>query len=311
MKKVVVLVVLLLPIIAMAAVLPYEAIPLTQPVEVGVMQGLAFPNDTIPLMYDEGIMGTGYGLDAGERIGVKFTPPSYPFELLAVGYAAVNWSDRVNDWNAACDIVIFGDGERPGEETGRLTNAQAEDSSVVNFFDATPLAITVNSGSFYCAVENITDIDPSVGIDVGSPVHRVGWMYTDVGDGTQWYHFSELISEDYPGMTLADTLDVIIRAIGVVAGGIVELEPDVVEFTPSATIVASGATINYTLTEPGAVEITLWDALGRKVGTLYEGHAEAGENVITWDSTLLPRGTYFIYLKTASALKTARVVLVE
>lgn len=313
MKKVLVVLALCVPLAAMLAFTndlgPMEHVEL--PVGMGTVSELALPDDTIPLIEDEGYIGVGFGMDAGDRICVKFTPPSYPFDLWLLGYYAIDWTDRENDWDAPCDLVIFADGERPGEEIGR-GRAQAEDPTIVNLFDVSPLEITIESGSFYAGVENITDIDPSVGMDVDPPQHRLGWMYEDLGPGVQWFSFEELfwvIEGDT--VFLADSLDPVIRAVGIVETGIVELTPDVVTSVSLASIVASGGTINYSIAEAGEVEITLWDALGRSVKTLHAGYADAGEHALAWDGSDLASGTYFIKLRTPYTVKTARFVLIH
>lgn len=297
----------------MAITSPVKTKTLATPLQIQDMSDLALPADTVGLILDEGYGGTGYGLDAGDRIAVQFTPGEYPFKLLAAGYAAIDWGDRQNDWNAPCYLIIYGeDAGRPGSEIAGY-EVQAVDSSVVNLFDLSGENIVINSGSFFCAIENITEIDPSVMIDIKPPVHRAGWFYDDLHDGSglQWYSFGELLSPDYPGISLADTLDPIIRAVGVEGSGIVELKPDVITVTPMATVIASKNTINYTLAESCNVELTLWDAVGCKVKTIYSGHVDAGEHQLTWDSTGLPRGTYFVYLKALNTVTSAKVVLLE
>ncbi|MBD3286398.1 T9SS type A sorting domain-containing protein [candidate division WOR-3 bacterium] len=311
MRRIVLLVGMIIPFVAMAGLETLEAEPYEIPREVRIPAELKLPADTILISYSEYLVIPGSWLYTGQKYAVQFTPPSYPFELLAIGYLAYDFTDHDNDYDVPCDLVVFADGETPGAEIGRLNNAQQTEPLQVAFFDATLLDITINSGSFYCAVENTQDTFPVLAMDIESPVHRRGWMYADVGEGNAWYPFSELISPDYPDMSLADTLDPVIQVIGVTSGGIVELEPDVTEIAPTVAIVASQGTINYILNEPGNVEITLWDGLGRKASTLFTGYSESGEHSLSWDSTDLPRGAYFIHLSVGNLKATSKVVLVD
>ncbi len=57
------------------------------------------------------------------------------------------------------------------------------------------------------------------------------------------------------------------------------------------------ATINFKLTEPGTALLTVYDAYGRKVGTLVDEKLAAGSYNATFDARDLASGTYFYHLQ--------------
>jgi hypothetical protein len=59
--------------------------------------------------------------------------------------------------------------------------------------------------------------------------------------------------------------------------------------------------ISFTLDKPQVVDVTIFDLLGRPVATVFSGRAQAGENVIYWDTQKaglnLASGSYFYRLR--------------
>lgn len=306
MKKVLVVLALCVPFAAMLAVQP--TLNLMEHVNSPFDGSTSMPEE-IELANDEADPWE-YGLimDTGDRLGQQFTPPSYPFEVTQACYVPLTWPDWPDSWKAPCDIVFFAGGSEPGAELDRKENVAATEQGNWNWFDVSDLNITIGSGNFYCAVEYISDSVPGLTIDKGAPVHHTSWLY-DV-DGPTWYPWEE-VDVGMP-QNMGDFLDLVVRVKGNAAGiGEVELRPGGVVIMPSATIVASESSVNYTLPEAGNIDISLWDALGRPVKILYTGHADAGEHTLTWDASSLPSGAYFLKLKTANTVSTAKIVLID
>lgn len=69
--------------------------------------------------------------------------------------------------------------------------------------------------------------------------------------------------------------------------------------------------ISYTLSEAGAVELALYDVLGKKVQTLTDAYQEAGEysGVVATDKLIT--GAYFLVLKTVNATAQERVQIIR
>ncbi len=58
----------------------------------------------------------------------------------------------------------------------------------------------------------------------------------------------------------------------------------------------AATTISYALPEPGEVVISIFNLLGQRVATIYEGSREAGEHKVVWDAAAFPSGIYFARL---------------
>ena len=71
-------------------------------------------------------------------------------------------------------------------------------------------------------------------------------------------------------------------------------------------------TVRFRVAEPQRVTLALYDALGRRVATLYEGYAEAGRREsVRVDGSGLPSGTYTVVLEGETVRGTTRVVLIR
>lgn len=86
----------------------------------------------------------------------------------------------------------------------------------------------------------------------------------------------------------------------------------VLEVSPSPS--AGPVSISYSLGEPAAITISIWNTSGRLVRTLVDRHCAARETSITWNGKdsrgqQVAPGIYFILLK-AGALKATRPVVV-
>jgi hypothetical protein len=71
-------------------------------------------------------------------------------------------------------------------------------------------------------------------------------------------------------------------------------------------------TIPYSIAGSGAqqLRIELYDAMGRRVATLYDGTASAGEHVLPFDASGLVPGMYFVRLVTGGRMEVRKMVVV-
>ena len=182
------------------------------------------PQEEVELKEDEATpAGFGFKMQAGHRLAVMFTPPSYPFELTQACYVPMGWADDPDNWDEDCYLVFLGPGEEPGTELGRKEAAGYEAMNF-NWFDVSDLDITIESGtgSFYFAVENEVNDNPGMALDVGKPSHHVSWMYTVfVGEiDPKWAPFDNISITGWPEETLlGDSCDLILRVKGMIPGG--------------------------------------------------------------------------------------------
>jgi len=70
-------------------------------------------------------------------------------------------------------------------------------------------------------------------------------------------------------------------------------------------------TISYSLSESGPVTLTIYNLLGQKVATLFDGVQTVGEHSIVWNATERPSGVYFAKLETEKHKSTSQMVLLK
>ena len=69
--------------------------------------------------------------------------------------------------------------------------------------------------------------------------------------------------------------------------------------------------LNYMLPQSGAVTISVYNLLGQRVATIFEGDQQAGQHTITWDATDFPTGVYFARLKAGEYSESMKMVLLK
>jgi hypothetical protein len=76
--------------------------------------------------------------------------------------------------------------------------------------------------------------------------------------------------------------------------------------------VSGTATLSFAVKEQAETTITLYNTLGQRVATLYEGTPQAGEQQTTQvDVSGLSSGTYFIRLRSDGKTDTRRISVVR
>lgn len=70
-------------------------------------------------------------------------------------------------------------------------------------------------------------------------------------------------------------------------------------------------TISYTLPQPSAVTLEIYDILGRKVQTLYDGSQTAGKYSVVWHADGFSSGVYFYRLTAGEFKQSERMVILK
>lgn len=69
--------------------------------------------------------------------------------------------------------------------------------------------------------------------------------------------------------------------------------------------------IRYDVPQAGKVNLTIFNLLGQRVATLFDGRQLAGTYTISWDAANLPSGVYLCQMNAAEFLQTRKMVLVK
>lgn len=73
----------------------------------------------------------------------------------------------------------------------------------------------------------------------------------------------------------------------------------------------SSATISFELDKPSQVTLAIYNVLGQKVATIYEGANEAGKHRVAWDASAQVSGVYFCRIEAGSRSKAKSMILVK
>ncbi len=79
----------------------------------------------------------------------------------------------------------------------------------------------------------------------------------------------------------------------------------------TSNVSAGSIGLCYSLVHSCNINIAVFDATGRRIETLYQGHASAGTSSITWPVTQIPAGVYFVRLQAGNQSCTERVLIVR
>jgi hypothetical protein len=70
-------------------------------------------------------------------------------------------------------------------------------------------------------------------------------------------------------------------------------------------------TLQYNLLQSSGVTIEIYNIVGQRVATLFEGILQAGEHTLTWDALGFPSGVYFARLEAGEHSKSMKMVLLK
>jgi flagellar hook assembly protein FlgD len=69
--------------------------------------------------------------------------------------------------------------------------------------------------------------------------------------------------------------------------------------------------ISYSIKSRGHVTISMYNIVGQRIGTLFDGETEAGEHKMTWDARTFPSGVYFARLESGGRRETIKMVVLK
>lgn len=95
--------------------------------------------------------------------------------------------------------------------------------------------------------------------------------------------------------------------------GIDEFEPSLpLELKLTTTNITSGlVTLSYSLPSSSTLELSVYDASGRRVETLMQSHQSSGLHEVTWDASCVASGVYFVRLSASGKSASERVVILK
>ena len=131
------------------------------------------------------------------------------------------------------------------------------------------------------------------------------FLNADGFDGTSTIEFQDIILADSQGNGVSvevQTFDVSFSNVLPVKTELSGSYPN--PFNPTTSI-------NYGLENDGHVEIMIYDAAGRLVDELVNGHQDGGKYSITWNASNQASGMYFAKMVAGDVVQTQKLVLLK
>ena len=131
------------------------------------------------------------------------------------------------------------------------------------------------------------------------------FLNADGFEGTSTIEFKDIILADSKGNGVqaeVQTYDISFSNVLPIKTELTDAYPN--PFNPSSTI-------NYGLKNEGQVEIMVYDATGRLVEELVNGHQDAGYHSITWNASNQASGMYFAKMVAGDVVQTQKLVLLK
>ncbi|MBM3324504.1 MAG: T9SS type A sorting domain-containing protein [Calditrichaeota bacterium] len=69
--------------------------------------------------------------------------------------------------------------------------------------------------------------------------------------------------------------------------------------------------MRYDVPQAGKVTVTIFNLLGQRVETLFDGRQLAGSYTIAWDAANLPSGVYLCRMDASGFMQTRKMVLLK
>lgn len=273
------------------------------------------------------ILSTGYGGEALSTIKLLFSPDNGESwighdSLSEIGPVWEQWMDASDDGHMA--FVYHHYNSRPGEESKVL------------------VCLSPDSGLTWTAPIDVSlyDINYFPSISVSGDTVAVGWFgRADTSDtygailvrrtydfGQSWEP-AEIVTEreengEFPEITIdGETIHLIYKAPDGLyyrrwepeTGVDDEIEkPEVVSILRNYPNPFNASTkLTYALSEFAGITISIYNIVGQRVATIFEGTQEAGEHSVTWVANDFPSGVYFARLKTPKGSQSIKMVLLK
>ena len=131
------------------------------------------------------------------------------------------------------------------------------------------------------------------------------FLNADGFEGTSTIEFQDFILADAKG----ESVDVEVHSYEVSFSNVMPVKTELSDSYPNPFNPTTS--INYGLEKDGHVEIMIYDAAGRLVEELVNGHQDGGSYSITWNATNQASGMYFAKMVAGDVVQTQKLVLLK
>jgi hypothetical protein len=131
------------------------------------------------------------------------------------------------------------------------------------------------------------------------------FLNADGFDGTSTIEFQDIILADSQG----NGVEVEAQAADISFSRVLPLKTKLSDSYPNPF--NPSTSINYSVANDGHVEIIIYDAAGRLVEELVNGHQDGGKYSVTWNASNQASGMYFAKMVAGDVVQTQKLVLLK
>ena len=247
---------------------------------------------------------------AGEARATNFTGDinvGFSSDSLSQQRAAAMWKRTNGVWGPT-QVLGWVDGSEPQNGINIASAVSYDGSIAVGYcsFDGTPFATT---GLVWTAATGAIDVNEFLannGVLV-DPNFTIQNMTAMTPDGRQLFGYGQMLVSPYSRRAFRITLPSTLDAPRPVAAAGLELA------APRPNPSASFTRLDFTLPSASAIDVSVFDAAGRRVATLVQGDLPAGRHSASWDGRAaggerVSAGLYFARLTTQQGTVSRRIV---
>lgn len=176
------------------------------------------------------------------------------------------------------------------------------ESTVIDATEPIAVAVTAEAKTGYIVSVEFFDDYVKAGEDVSSPYT---WTFEHMPLGP---HRITARAKRSDGAASAASVDVeVISAASVPAGYSFRMPPPRIFPNP----VDRSTSIEFSLERSEAVDVNVYDLLGRRVCRLFSGELAEGNHSLSFNAAGVPPGLYFVMLRSRSGVRTSKLLVVK
>ena len=264
------------------------------------------PEGYVELAYDDFEADGYYESATMKKVAVKFTPADYPVKLTHIKV----YLNTENTTGSAGRFSILSENEygEPGSQlTYQMKSGLQEGFNVIKFNNS----VTIDSGNFFIAYQRFST-SPYIGTDT-DPVIDCR-TYVETSGGWDIMTDFDAMIHAFIDVSGANSLDVVMGIedeINVIADKFLLYKNFPNPFNPVTKI-----SFNVPEAVDNNIKLDIFNVLGQRVITLFNGKAKAGINTVQWNGNnesgkIVNSGIYIYRLQSGEVTLTKRMLLIK
>ncbi len=264
------------------------------------------PEGYVELAYDDFEADGYYESATMKKVAVKFTPADYPVKLTHIN-VYLNTEHTTGSAGRFSILSENEDGEPGSQLSYQMKSGLQEGFNVIKFNNP----VTIDSGNFFIAYQRF-GTSPYIGTDTDPVIDCRTYVETTSG----WDIMTDFdaMIHAFIDVSGANSLDVVMGIedeINVIADKFLLYKNFPNPFNPATKI-----SFNVPEAVDNNIKLDIFNVLGQRVITLFNGKAKAGINTVQWNGNnesgkMVNSGIYIYRLQSGEVTLTKRMLLIK